>query len=380
MSADPSKLKTAVFGTITVLIAIAGCLLMAELVLRFLPYDQGLRAESVTREHPVFRFQPNRASAWSWRWNFELANTVRTNNDGFVNNNHYDKAQSSPLLAIVGDSYIEAAMVPFAETVQGRLGRAVADRGRVYSFAASGAGLSQYLIWARYARDTYHPDMMLVSIISNDFVESLQWLGRSPGFWRFGRAADGAVTWHLTEYRPSLIRRLLRQSALVMYLTLNVKAHTVLNFDIANLGAQDRRWVGNVEAVASPKQLDEYRWAVDRFIELLPDHAGLPPEKIVLSLDGFRPHMYGSAEDLAFAQSSTWAKMRGYVRQKATERGIHVIDLDPLFRAGYAADHRRFEFPTNTHWNGNGHRVLAEAVAGTPPFKMLFGETEMSAH
>lgn len=376
MPDKPSRLKTVVFGAITVALAVIACLVLAELVLRFLPYDQGLRAEAVTAEQPVFRFERNRTSTYSSGWDFQEVNRLRTNNDGFVNNQDYDRTQTSPLLAIIGDSYIEAAMVPYAETVQGRLAAAVGGKGRVYSFGASGAGLPQYLAWARYARDTYHPKAVLISIIPNDFSEALHWLEHSPGFWRFDRASDGSVTWRLTEYRPSLVRRLLRHSALAMYLILNVKAQTALKFDIKNLGAHDNRWVGNIEAVTPEKQMADFRWAVDRFVEFLPEYTGLPPERIVLSIDGFRPNMYGSAEDMAFARNSTWATMREYLRQQATARGVTVIDLDPLFRDRYARDRQRFEFPTDTHWNGRGHEVLAEALASSAAVRGLFGELD----
>ena len=47
---------------------------------------------------------------------------------------------------------------PHAETLQGRLAADVEGRGRVYSFAASGAPLSQYLVWAEYAREHYAPE------------------------------------------------------------------------------------------------------------------------------------------------------------------------------------------------------------------------------
>ena len=46
-------------------------------------------------------------------------------------------------------------MVPFDETLHGRAQRCVGDGARVYSFAASGAPLSQYLIWAEHARQRY---------------------------------------------------------------------------------------------------------------------------------------------------------------------------------------------------------------------------------
>ena len=77
-----------------------------------------------------------------------------------------------PLLAVVGDSMIEAAMVPYRETLQARLAKELAGRLRVYSFAAAGAPLSQYLIWARHAVREYGAQALLISVVSNDFDQS----------------------------------------------------------------------------------------------------------------------------------------------------------------------------------------------------------------
>ena len=54
-------------------------------------------------------------------------------------------------------------------------------KNRVYSFAASGAGLSQHLVWAKLANEKYKVIFYFV-IIANDFLESLNKYGRSPGF------------------------------------------------------------------------------------------------------------------------------------------------------------------------------------------------------
>lgn len=371
-----SALKTAIFGIISVAIAIVGTLVTAELLLRFLPYSEGLRAQEVSARQPVFRFASNRTSTYSDGWNFNLVNRVRVNNDGFVNDRDYDAAAKSPLLAIVGDSYIEAVMVPYRETVQGRLASALEGRGRVYSFAASGAGLSQYLIWARHARDTYRPSLFLFNIIPNDFAESLHKLEHSPGFWRFEARSDGGADWRLTEYRPSLLRRVMRNSALVMYLTQNVRAHTALRLNFQNLGADDRRWVGNIEATTPEDRLADFRWAVDRFLEHLPAYSGVPAERIMLSFDGFRPQIYGGPEELHFATRSTWATMRSEMMNKATALGMTVIDLDPLQRERFARDRQRFEFPTDSHWNGRGHEILADAMRASTPFRAVFAPAE----
>ena len=80
---------------------------------------------------PILRFQPDRTATWSKGWNFSIVNTIHSNNYGFICDFDYDRDVDSPLLAVIGDSYVEAVMVPFQETITGRLdlaGRLVPGR------------------------------------------------------------------------------------------------------------------------------------------------------------------------------------------------------------------------------------------------------------
>src|SRR5204863_393007 len=83
-----------------------------EVALRFLPIASSLRTLAVTPQSPVFRFTPNRDFVYSREWDFVLENRGRVNNAGFVNDQDYRKDDPLALLAVVGDSMIEAAMVP----------------------------------------------------------------------------------------------------------------------------------------------------------------------------------------------------------------------------------------------------------------------------
>src|SRR5262245_12759965 len=85
------------------------CLLLAEIVLRFLPVATGMWALPVNASQPILRFTPNREFLFSRDWNFSLVNRGRTNNDGFVNDENYVERDPRPLLAAIGDSYVEAA-------------------------------------------------------------------------------------------------------------------------------------------------------------------------------------------------------------------------------------------------------------------------------
>ena len=129
------------------------CLVGLEAVLRTLPVSDALRTTAVNAENPIIRFEPGREITWSRDWDFSLVNQVRFNNFGFVSDFDYDPDATSPLLAVIGDSYVEALMVPFRETCAGRLRTHLEARSRVYAFGMSGAPLSQYLAFAEYARD-----------------------------------------------------------------------------------------------------------------------------------------------------------------------------------------------------------------------------------
>ena len=159
--------------------------------MRLLPVNEGLHSLPVNEANPIFRFQPNRTSVWSRFWNFSMVNTVRTNNYGFVSNIDYDPTKTTPLIAIIGDSYIEAAMVPYEQTGAGRLAKQLQDGARVYSFGASGAPLSQYLAYAEYVGKEFHPDVLVILVVDNDFDESLLKYKLWPGFHYFEEDAQG---------------------------------------------------------------------------------------------------------------------------------------------------------------------------------------------
>src|SRR5262249_8028771 len=143
-------------------------LAVAEIVLQFLPVCSGLRSMPVNANDPVYHFEPNRSYVFSHGWNFRNVNRGWVNNAGWVNNQDYRKDDPTPLIAVIGDSFVEAQMVPYGETMQGRLADALSGAFRVYSFAGSGAPLSQYLIWARHAVHDYGARAVVINVVVND--------------------------------------------------------------------------------------------------------------------------------------------------------------------------------------------------------------------
>src|SRR5438552_3794016 len=239
------------------LASIVFCLLVAEVALRFLPVSTGLRSMPVTAADPVLHFTPNRRFTNSLGWTMHNVVHGRVNNAGFVNDQDYVR-EGPPLIAVIGDSFIEAQMVPYAQSLQGRLAAALQDKFRVYSFAGSGAPLSQYLIWAGYAVKEYGARAVVINVVGNDFDESLSAYRLGPGFWQYAPDTNGVLQLRLNLHEPGMLISLARHSALARYLLINVGIQNSLVFAVRPLGElifgkpanAAPRYAGNTDASA----------------------------------------------------------------------------------------------------------------------------------
>jgi hypothetical protein len=361
-----------VFALITVSLTVVVCLGLAEILLRFLPVQSGLRSQPVDAEHPVFHFRPERDATFSRGWNFDMVNRRRVNNAGWVNDQNYRNDDGTPLLAIVGDSYIEALMVPYAQTLYGRLADKLAGRLRVYSFGASGAPLSQYLIWAGHAVREYGARAVVINLVGNDFDQSYISYHNGPGWWVYASGSDGTLHLELIEYRPGWLTSLVRLSSLARYVFFNLQFtrtwEEIRSFFFGSPAAAAPPYAGNTAAQADPARVKISLAVIDAFFRDLPTIVGLPPDRVLFTLDGFR---YPDNE--AGGRGTYFDLMRRAFLSKSSSLGYEVIDLDPDFFQHYAAHVQRFEYPHDGHWNEIGHGVAAKAILASKLVGRLTG-------
>jgi hypothetical protein len=352
--------KTLLFSTITVILSVAVCLVFLEIGLRFLPVSFGIRTHAITAENPIFHFQPNSTIVFSRGWDFKMLNIRRVNNAGYVNDQDYSNEDVRPLLAVIGDSYVEAAMVPYPETMYGRLADALREKMKVYSFGVSGAPLSQYLIWAGHAVRGYGAQAVIINVVGNDFDESHLSFLTGPGWWVYAPGSDGSLHLRLAEYRPGWLRSLASNSALARYVFFNLQFtntwRELMSLLFGSPAIAAPRYAGNTVAEADAARMDASLAVINAFFRDLPHVVGLPPDRILFTLDGFRYPGAVPNDDTYFR------KMRQAFIAKAQSLHYDAIDLDRWFFAEYAKKHERFEYPIDGHWNGIGHEVVAQAV------------------
>jgi len=367
-----TRVRNAILATITIGVGFAVPAVVGEIVLRFLPVSGGAYTTAVNAEQPILHFEPNRRFTAAVGPRLEYANRGKINNAGWVSDQTYDSTATTPLLALIGDSYIEAFIVPYRQSLQARLAEAARPSHRVYAFGMSGWPLSQYLAVAEFVARRYRPDAMVVNVVGNDFDESLLRYKNARGFHYFRDGADSSLALERVDYAPKWHYSLVRHSALWRY----ALGHLQLISRVRALrsprarGERDRdkdAFVGNVPRVVEPERIAWSKRAVDEFLAELPMRSGLAPGRILFVVDGMRPQLYDPG-DRARSDSSFFGQMRTYFIGHARAKGFEVVDMQPAFVAHYATHRQQFELPHDGHWNAIAHGVVANAVTQSTVF------------
>lgn len=346
-------------------------LLVMEGFFRLLPVSNPPQLLAVSAEHPVVRHQPNVEYLCSMGWNFAIRTRMRTNNFGYHNRWDYRPEAATPLLVVIGDSFVEGQTVDSGKSAAEILHSRVQGNGRVYSIGISGAPLSQYLAFAELSRSNFRPGAMAFFVNHSDFDESLLKYKSEPRFHYFAESENGLVLQRV-DYQRSAIRTFLRKSAFVRYVMLNLQAGLVVEKLRASACRSEDPYAC---AAGSPSALEQRiadaQRAVDYFLDQLPLKSGLSTEAVVFVLDAMRPAMY-SPEELPKAESGYVSRMRQYFKTQASARGYEVVDLQPAFMRRHRLDGSRFEFPIDAHWNELGNRLVAGEIEKSAVFTRIF--------
>lgn len=350
-------------------IGVAVVVVLAELTLWLLPVTDTIPYWPLEEDNDVMRYQPNQQFVWSRGWRLRQAHLIETNNLGFVSDTDYAMEGERPVLAFVGDSYVEALMVAYPATCAGRLARAFEGRVRVYSLGMSGAPLSEYLGYAEFARRRFAPRWLVVVVVGNDFDESLRQYRRGDQFRSF---VDHDGKLRLVPGRPRAARPgyrgfkrfVKRSSSLVRYFRYNVQVldrYHIAEARVVGLFRDDAAVSAVRSAKASHERSVQSRRAIDAFLTLLPGMSGIPEGRTLFVLDGIRPALY-DPRALDQAERGYYGRMRTYFAKRALDRGYQVADMQSAFIARHRVDQTRFEWEHDGHWNSLGHQVCFDEV------------------
>ena len=344
--------------------------------MRILPVHEGVYQLAVNDNNPVIRYQENRDFIFSSGWNFPIVAPKHSNNYGFLNDQDYSNQEDTPLMAIIGDSFVEALQVENQLAMYGILAKEAADgEGRVYSFGVSGSPLSTYLAYAEYVSNEFHPTSMVFVIIINDFDESISKYREQQGMHLFRLNSNGELELERSDFEPGIVRKLAKQSALIRYLHLDLQIFDrILPWILG--GVDDSvKYASNTLADTSSEHVLDSKKAVDKFFDLLPLYSHLNADSILFVIDGMRPDLYSDTE-FKMARGSYFDIMRKHFINKAMNNGYEIIDMQPIFITEHRENGTKFEFETDGHWNIAGHKLVAESIQYSNVYSRTFGSQQ----
>jgi hypothetical protein len=351
-----------------ILLAVACCLAVAlsEAAVRvFLPQPKGLSLEDpygLTMHWPgLVRRQRV--------YGVEIA----TNSAGMRDREHAIEKQSGVFrVLLLGDSFMEAYQVPFAESLphllEGLLAEQTNRRVEVINASVSGWGTDDELRYLTAYGLRYRPDLVLVAMcLHNDVSDNLR------------------EEWH-TLRNDTLVEVPHPRKGFFSYKLVQVKAALANRFDLYQLlrkvrhGGEIQQTTNDLQSHVSKLFVDPPPADIARGLRLTA--LELERLRLLAAADSARTALLllpinMQLSDSGFARFAASAgpqssRMQIYRPQRTMMRiadslGIPVIDLLPAFRESSANGGELF-LSADGHWKANGHllaaQVLSKALVG----------------
>jgi hypothetical protein len=113
------------------------------------------------------------------------------------------------------------------------------------------------------------------------------------------------------------------------------------------------------------------------FLRELPLRTGIKPSQILFIIDGFRYPSSSDAEEAA-RLASFFNDMRNFFIAEAKMSGFHVADMDESFLPDFIINKKRFDYPTDGHWNSHAHELAAQRVLRSAFIPAAFPSTALA--
>jgi hypothetical protein len=286
----------------------------------------------------------------------ELRGRWRVNNYGWNSDVDYfptpRASREKPLIAIIGDSYVNGFQVDPEENVGAVLRDLLGGEVDVYRFAIPGAPLSHYLHMSRYVNRQFDPDVVLFVIVHNDFHLSLRELDPRPYYLQLGRENGKLV--EIAPVAPeSEGSPLWSKIATGRYLKTTLQSHLL---DGSLRGPESRAFIANVPV----DEVDSQRASIEEGTRLLVDRIREENSNrtVVFVMDAPRLDLYAGA-----LESSRVRWLNELLGVTCRDRGIPFVDLSEPFSEVFRRTGQHFESSIDAHWNEVGHREAARAIA-----------------
>lgn len=343
---------------ITLLISI---LFLEFIVFRYFFVATDIPTNYFDKKTNIIKYTPNQRGIF--REKNEVSTVFNINKNGW--NSNYDKyileKNNKTRVAVIGDSYVEALMVDYNNSLSEKLERSFDNSHEVYRFSISGAPLSQYLYMLKSEVLGYAPEIVVFVLVFNDFDESWKYTqGRvTSSFMKF-KITDGTVT---QEIKPKKFEYLwyefVRSMAIYRYLVYRQKVNiTELKVKILN-SPKDIKYMANVNISNFESTMKNNKISIDYFLSEVVKLSKKYNFKPLIVIDGDR---YSMCDDKETNYKDGIFSLSTYLENKCLKNNILFSNLDLVFRKDYKVNKKKFNYECDGHWNEYGHEIVAKEV------------------
>jgi hypothetical protein len=322
---------------------------LLEVLMQVLPVSTSTRSGYYI-DDVIITYPPHIEITFATGWNLENAHTSRTNNYGFLTSQNFHPDQDA--IAVVGDSYVEASMLPESKRLGSQLQSLLTPR-RVYAMGGPGSSLLDYAERVRFAHDQLHVKDFVLIVEPGDIKQSLCGSGNNHGPCLDPATLHPAI---VRQAPPTVIKKLVRHSAFAQYLVSQLKIDAGALLAVLTAEARPTERADSVSMSSEPKGYvpEPVASAVENafFERVRPYHDG----RFVLVLDSDR-----TALPVSGAPVNT---TRDHFIDAARANGFIVVDPTPAFTAFRQNTGLILEVsPRDGHWNEAAVSLIAQAVA-----------------
>ncbi len=271
---------------------------------------------------------------------------------------------------VVGDSFVQAEQIPFADTFGELLNERFRGRIEFVSHGVASWSPTTEFSWIYHYGLGLEPDEVVLVVFANDFFRVNPELPSDIVYRSRARYEDRIPVSYEVEEGPAnkvpwLMEHLLLARTALWYggkwyhqdleHTCHAGETRLLSADPATWPPGLTRSVDKTLAVIG--DLDEFlkQRGIRLTVTLAPLQFSWGNEWLLAK----QSHVFGYPADLILDQSGLERRLRGYL----AERGIAYLDLKAGFDEAKAEDYDRLLFlEGDGHWNQNGHRVVAEVL------------------
>ena len=288
----------------------------------------------------------------------EIKSKWRINNMGWNYPIDYYRVENKKLIAVIGDSYVEAFQVDADKNYPYLLREKLGKHYEVFAFGMSGAPLSQYLHISRYVNKHLNPEVLIFNVVHNDFNESiLELFPEVDYFLQVSIKENGSVretipqpNYSFAQYSP--LKRLLYRSAFVRYLWSNLKVNNTVKDFFKN---NEDQYESNIKVTDVIENRGKIIKATDYLIKTI--HKENRDKRIIFIFDAPRKAIYNNS-----LNESNVRWLNEMMEASCKKYSVGYIDLTQLIQKDYKANNIKFNSEFDYHWNEYGHEFVASVL------------------